>query len=96
LHLAQAQSNRGRQGRKRDFLDAERLLKRLGARKLALSFVPGAEQRLRRTVTLRKYQLRRDHVRLQNQWQSLLEEAHIKLSALVTDLLDVSARTDGS
>jgi hypothetical protein len=31
LHLAQAQSNRGRRGRKRDFLDAERLVKRLVA-----------------------------------------------------------------
>src|SRR5258707_6085880 len=29
LHLALAQSNRGRQGRKRDFPDAERLVKRL-------------------------------------------------------------------
>jgi hypothetical protein len=29
LHLAQAQSNRGRRGRKRDFPDAERLVKRL-------------------------------------------------------------------
>ena len=34
LHLAQAQSNRGRRGRKRDFPDAERLVKRLVAREL--------------------------------------------------------------
>jgi transposase len=51
LHLAQAQSNRGRRGRKRDFVDAERLVKRLVARELVLSFVPDAEQRLWRTVT---------------------------------------------
>ena len=31
LHLAQAQSNRGRRGRKKDFPDAERLVKRLVA-----------------------------------------------------------------
>jgi len=31
LHLAQALSNRGRRGRKRDFVDAERLVKRLVA-----------------------------------------------------------------
>jgi len=67
LHLAQAQSNRARRGRKRDFADAERLVKRLVARELTLSFVPDAEQRLWRTVTRRKYQLTRDHVRLQNQ-----------------------------
>src|ERR1700687_1921777 len=38
LHLAQAQSNRGPRGRKRDFPDAERLVKRLVARELTLSF----------------------------------------------------------
>src|SRR4030088_1400147 len=92
LHLAQAESNRGRRGRKRDFVDAERLVKRLVARELTLSFVPDAEQRLWRTVTRRKYQLRRGHVRLQNQVESLLEEAHIKLSSLVSDLLGASAR----
>jgi hypothetical protein len=55
LHLAQAVSNRGRQGRKRDFPDAERLVKRLVAGELSLSFVPDAEQRLWRTVTRKKY-----------------------------------------
>src|SRR5499427_8883446 len=92
LHLAQAQSNRGGRGRKRDFVDAERLVKRLVARELTLSFVPDAEQRLWRTVTRKKYQLRCDRVRLQNQVEALLEEAHIKLSSLVTDLLGLSAR----
>jgi len=92
LHLAQAQSNRGRRGRKRDFPDAERLVKRLVARELTLSFVPDTEQRLWRTVTRRKYQLTRDRVRLQNQLESLLEEAHIKLSSLVSNLFGASAR----
>ena len=92
LHLALAQSNRGRRGRKRDFPDAERLVKRLVARELTLSFVPDAEQRLWRTVTRRKYQLTRDRVRLQNQLESLLEEAHIKLSSLVSDMLGASAQ----
>jgi transposase len=92
LHLAQAQSNRGRRGRKKDFVDAERLVKRLVARELTLSFVPDAEQRLWRAVTRKKYQLRRDLVRLNNQLESLLEETHIKLSSLVSDLLGVSAR----
>src|SRR5438445_3736936 len=92
LHLAQAQSNRGPRGRKKDFRDAERLVKRLVARELTLSFVPDAEQRLWRTVTRRKYQLTRNRVRLQNQLESFLEEAHIKLSSLVSDLLGLSAR----
>ncbi len=92
LHLAQAQSNRGPGGRKKDFPDAERLVKRLVAQELILSFVPAAEQRLWRTVMRRKYQLTRNRVRLQNRLESLLEEAHLKLSSLVSDLLGASAR----
>jgi transposase len=92
LHLAQALSNRGRRGRKKDFLDAERLVKRLVSHELTLSFVPDAEQRLWRTVTRRKYQMTCARVRLQNQLEALLEEAHIKLSSLVSDLLGASAR----
>lgn len=92
LHLAHAESNRGRRGRKKDFLDAERLVKRLVARELNLSFVPDAEQRLWRTVVRRKCQLTRNRVRLQNRVESLLEEAHIKLSSLVSDLLGLSAQ----
>jgi transposase len=92
LHLAQAQSNRGAGGRKRDFPDAERLVKRLVAQELTLSFVPDAEQRLWRTVMRRKYQITRNRVQLHNRLESLLEEAHIKLSSLVSDLLGTSAR----
>jgi transposase len=92
LHLAQALSNHGRHGRKRDFPDAERLVKRLVANELTLSFVPDATQRLWRTVTRRKYQLTRNRVQLHNRLESLLEEAHIKISSLVSDLLGLSAR----
>jgi hypothetical protein len=69
LHLAQAQSNRGPRGRKKDFPDAERLVKRLVANELILSFVPDAEQRLWRTVMRRKYQLTRNRVQLQTAWR---------------------------
>src|SRR5437762_1216050 len=92
LHLAQAQSNRGRQGGKNDFADAERLVKRMVAQELILSFVPDPEQRLWRTVMRTKYQLTCNRVRLQNRLEALLEEAHIKLSSLVSDLLGASAR----
>src|SRR5258706_10781660 len=92
LHLAQAQSNRGAAGRKKDFPDAERLVKRLAAQELTLSFVPDTEQRLWRTVMRRKHQLTRNRVQFQNRLECLLEEAHIKLSSLVSDLLGASAR----
>jgi hypothetical protein len=51
LSLAQAQSNRAPRGRKRDFADAERLLRRHVAGELILSFVPNPEQRLWRMMT---------------------------------------------
>src|SRR3989442_9681212 len=92
LHLAQAQSNHGRPGRKRDFPDAERLVKRLVAHELTLSFVPDVTQRLWRTVTRRKYQSTCTRVQLQNRLECVLEEMHIKLSSLVADLLGPSAR----
>src|SRR5438045_45586 len=50
LHLAQAHSNRGRRGRKRDFPDAERVVKRLVAQELGLSFVPAPRPRVWRWV----------------------------------------------
>jgi transposase len=92
LHLAQAQSNRAPQGRKRDFADGERLVKRLIAHELRLSFVPDPEQRLWRTLTRTKSQLTRNRVQLRNRLEALLEEAHVKLSSLVSDLLGVSAQ----
>jgi hypothetical protein len=72
LHLAQAQSNRGPQGREKDFPYVERLVKRLVAREPTLSLVPDVEQRLWRTVMRRKYQLTRNRVQLQNRLESLL------------------------
>jgi transposase len=92
LHLAQAQSNRAPKGRKNDFRDAKRLARRLLADELILSFVPEPEQRIWRTMTRGKHQLVRERVRLQNQLEALLEEARIKLSSVISDLLGVSGR----
>jgi len=90
LHLAQAFSNRAPRGRKRDFKDAERLVRRLIADELILSFVPNGEQRIWRSLTRMKVQLTRDRVRLQNQIECLLEEMRIKLSIVVSNLLGAS------
>ena len=79
-------------GRKRDFADAERLLRRYVAGELILSFVPNPEQRLWRTMTRSKHQLTRDRVRLHHQVESLLEDGRIKLGVCVSDLLGVSSR----
>src|SRR6201987_3273369 len=90
LHLAQAFSNRAPRGRKHDFKDAERLVRRLIAKELILSFVPEGEQRIWRSMTRMKLQLTRDRVRLQNQIECLLEEMRIKLSIVVSNLLGAS------
>jgi transposase len=90
LHLAQAFSNRAPRGRKHDFKDAERLVRRLIADELILSFVPNGEQRIWRSLTRMKVQLTRDRVRLQNQIECLLEEMRIELSIVVSNLLGAS------
>jgi transposase len=92
LHLAQARSNLAPRGRKDDFRDAHRIVRRLLAGDLTLSYVPDAEQREWRLLTRSKHQLRRDRVRLQNQLESLLEQGRIKLSSVVTDLLGLSGQ----
>jgi hypothetical protein len=50
LPLAQAQSNRGPRGRKNDYRDAERLVHRLVAHELVLSFVPDKSRARRATM----------------------------------------------
>lgn len=92
LHLAQAQSNRAPKGRKRDFADAKRLVRRYVAGELILSFVPDEQQRLWRVLTRTRQQLTRDRVRLRNELEGFLEESRIKLSSQVSDLFGVSGR----
>jgi transposase len=90
LQLAQAHSNRAPRGRKHDFKDAERLVRRLIAGELILSFVPSGEQRIWRTMTRMKVQFSEEASRLHSQLECLLEEMRIKLSSVVSDLLGVS------
>src|SRR5437867_7445606 len=90
MSLAQAFSSRAWRGRKHDFKGAERLVRRLMADELVLSFVRKGEQRIWRSLTRMRVQLTRDRVRLQNQMECLLEEMRIKLSIVVSNLLGAS------
>ncbi len=92
LHLAQAFSNRARRGRKDDFRDAQRLVRRRVAGELVLSFVPDPEQRNLRTMTRMQVHLTQDRGRLHNQVECLLEEMRIKLSSVLSDLFGVTGR----
>ena len=69
LQLAQAFSNRAPRGRKHDFRDAERLVRRLLAEELILSFVPQPEQRSWRMMTRAKVQLSRDRYGCTTNWR---------------------------
>ena len=90
LQLAQAFSNRARRGRKDDFRDAERLVRRLVAGELVLSFVPDPEQRNLCTMTRMQVHLTYDRGRLHKQVECLLEEMRIKLSSVLSDLFGVT------
>lgn len=85
-------SNPAPYGRKSDFADAERLIKRLSSDELRLSFVPDAEQRGWRLLTRTRVQYGRDMIRRRNRLEGLLEECQIKLSRLLSDLLGVTGR----
>jgi transposase len=90
LHLAHAQSNRAPRGRKSDWADAKRLVKRFAAGELFLSFVPDPSQRDWRMITRARQALVRDHVQIQNRVEALLEQASLKLSSVMSDLFSVS------
>jgi transposase len=92
LHLAQAMSNRAPRGRKSDFADAERLVRRLVADELVLSYVPDREQRLWRLLAREKHLARRARVQQINGLEAFLEQIRIKLSSVLSDLSGVSAQ----
>src|SRR5258708_4128305 len=72
LHLAQAFSNRAPRGRKHDFKDAERLVRRLIAKEPILSFLSGGEKGIWRNLTPIKLQITHARVRIQSQIECLL------------------------
>ncbi|MCU1295308.1 MAG: family transposase, partial [Bryobacterales bacterium] len=89
---AQSHSNRGPKGRKGDFADAVRMIRRFLSEDLILSYVPDAEQRLWRRLTRTKTSMGDQRKRVQCQVEGLLEEMMIKLSSVVSDLFGLSGR----
>jgi transposase len=92
LHLAQPRSTLAPRGRKSDFADATRIVRRLLAEDLTLSYVPDREQRQWRTMTRMRVRMTTQQARLRNQMEGLLEEGRIKLSSVISDLVGVSGR----
>ena len=92
LTLAQARSTRARRGRKWDKADARRIANRLLSGDLTVSYVPSPEQRDWRLLSRTQVAMRESLVRLRNQIEVLLEQAQVKLSSVVTDILGKSGR----
>lgn len=90
LRLAQPRSTLAPRGRKSDFADATRIVRRLLAEDLTLSYVPDREQRQWRTMTRMRVRMTPQQTRLRNQMEGLLEEGHIKLSSVISDLVGVA------
>ena len=80
LHLAQARSNAAPHGRKTDWGDATRLVRRYLAGDLRLSFVPDAEQRSWRRLSRTWKSLGEQIVEARHELEAVLEEGQIKLA----------------
>jgi transposase len=92
LFLAQARSNAAPPGRKTDYGDATRLVRRLRSGDLRMSYVPEAEQRDWRLFTRARVDCQDDVTRLRNRLETLLEEGRFKISGFLSDLLGTSGR----
>ena len=92
MTLAQARSTRAPRGRKWDKADAQRIAKRLLSGDLTVSYVPPPEQRDWRLLSRTQVAMHESVVRVRNQVEGLLEQAQIKLSSVVTDILGKSGR----
>jgi hypothetical protein len=94
MHRAQSFSNRAPRGRKHDFKDAERLICRLIAKRLVLSFVPDGELPIWQNLTRIKLQLVRVRVRVQSQigvcWKRCASSGRLS-SAICWDRAAVSS-----
>lgn len=79
-------------GRKTDVMDAEWLAQVLQRGLVNPSFVPPREQRALRDLVRHRQSLVAEQTRISNRIEKVLEDANIKLAAVVTRLQGVSAR----
>ena len=79
-------------GRKTDVRDAEWIADLLRHGLLRGSFIPSPEQRQLRDLTRFRTHLVEERARVTNRLQMVLEDANVKLAAVVTDVRGVSAR----
>jgi transposase len=92
LLVVNAQHIKAVPGRKTDVKDAEWIAELLRHGLLRGSFIPAKAQRQLRELTRYRTTLVQDRARVINRLQAVLEDANIKLAAVVTDIRGVSAR----
>lgn len=79
-------------GRKTDVSDAAWLAQLLENGLLRPSFIPPREIRELRDLVRYRSELKRDHTRVANRLHKVLQDADLKLSSVITDILGVSGR----
>ena len=92
LVVANAQHIKAVPGRKTDVQDAEWIADLLQHGLLTASFVPSQEQQDVRDLTRTRISLVQERARLVNRVQKVLEEAGIKLSLVLSDVMGLSGR----
>jgi transposase len=92
LLVVDAQHIKAVPGRKTDVKDADWIAELLRHGLLRGSFIPAKPQRQLRELTRHRTTLVQDRARVINRLQAVLEDANIKLAAVVTDIRGVSAR----
>jgi len=90
--LVNAQHIKRVPGRKTDVQDAEWLAELLQHGLIKASFIPPREQRERRDLTRQRTQLVRERAGVVNRLQKVLEDANLKLSAVLSDITGLSGR----
>jgi len=92
LLVVNAQHIKAVPGRKTDVKDAAWLAELLRHGLLRGSFIPSKPQRQLRELTRYRSTLVQERARTLNRLQAVLEDAHLKLASVVTDINGVSAR----
>jgi transposase len=90
--LANAQHIRNVPGRKTDIRDSEWISDLLQYGLVPASFVPDQHMRDLRELTRQRSKVVQDHTRVVNRIQAVLEDANIKLSSVISDIMGVSGQ----
>lgn len=92
VHVVNAQHMKAVPGRKTDVKDAEWIADLLQHGLLKASFIPPKPQRDLRDLTRYRTTLIQERARLANRLYKLLEEANLKLSSVISDVLGTTGR----